>query len=159
MSLEIRRPGSAMAALGAAAQFLARREPFAAFPAGLLLDTLHGQIRRGHYLFAVEGQRVRAYLGWALLDAAVAERLAGSGRVPRAEECEGADVVWLLTVGASDSAALRAGIAAGRALYPGWRLMGVRHRPGGTARLLDHRIRGHAGPASPVPVGPGTVTP
>jgi len=159
MSLEIRRPGSAMAALGAAAHFLARREPFATFPAGVLLDTLHGQIRRGHYLFAVEGQRVRAYLGWALLDAAVAEGLAGSGRMPRPEECEGADVVWLLTVGAADGAALRAGIAAGRALYPGWRVMGVRHRSGGTPRLLDLRIRGHARPARAVPAGPGTVAP
>lgn len=144
MSLEIRRPGSAMAALGAAAHFLARRPPFASFTAGLLIDTLHGQIRRGHYLFAMEGQRVRAYLGWALLEAAVAERLAASGQAPRPEECEGTEVVWLLTVAAADAAALRAGLQAGRALHPGWRLMGVRRRPDGSFRLLDRRIPGPA---------------
>lgn len=144
MSLEIRRPGSPMAALGAAAHFLGRRQPFAAFAAGVLIDTLHGQIRRGHYLLAMEGQRVRAYLGWALLDAAVAERLAASGRAPRPEECDGGDVLWLLTVAAADAAALKAGLRAGRALHAGWRLMGVRHRPDGSFRLLDRRIPGPA---------------
>lgn len=145
MSLEIRQPGSAMAALGAAAHFLAQRPPFATFPAGALIATLHGQVRRRHCLFAVEGQQVRAYLGWALLDAAVAERLAASGRAPAPAECEGADVVWLLTVAATDTAALRVGLEAGRALHPGWRVMGVRRRPNGHAVLIDRRIRPSTG--------------
>jgi len=141
MGLEIRRLGSTMAALGAAAHFLARHRPFAGFPAGAFVATLHGQVRRGHYLLVLEGQRIRAYLGWALLDAVVADRLARAGGTPSPEECEGSEVVWLLTVAATDTAALKAGLDAGRALHAGRRVMGVRRRPNGHAVLLDRQIR------------------
>ncbi|MBX9699348.1 MAG: toxin-activating lysine-acyltransferase [Acetobacteraceae bacterium] len=134
-----------MAALGAALHFLARRTPFAGFRAEVLTATVHGQIRRGHYRVALEGQRMRGYIGWAMLDTAVAERVVRGGPLPTEAEAEGGEVVWLLTVATTDRPALLALLAAGRALHPGRRVMGVRRRPNGHAVLIDRRIGAVAG--------------
>jgi hemolysin-activating ACP:hemolysin acyltransferase len=141
MALTVRRLGSRMAALGAAAQFVALRQPFAAFPAQHLIATLHGQIAREHYLFALDGQAVRAYLGWAMFDEAVAERVLRTGQAPTLGEAASGDILWILTAAATDRAALLSCVNALRAQRPGGRVMGVRHRTNGRAAVFDGRIR------------------
>lgn len=111
-----------------AAHFVAKREPFSRFPAGDLIRTLSAQIRKGHYLFAldpaVKPVRVVRYLGWALYDHAVAERFAATGVPPSDGLPTGGDVVWILTAVAEK--------------------MGVRHKAGGKRVKFDQsraRIR------------------
>jgi hemolysin-activating ACP:hemolysin acyltransferase len=122
-------------ALGLAARFVAKREPFSRFPAGDLIRTLNGQIQRGHYLFALDTSadpaRVVGYLGWALYDNAVAERFAATGVPPSDELATGADVVWILTAVAEDRGAFSALSKHARALYPTHRVMAIRHKSGG----------------------------
>lgn len=138
--LRVQQLANPLAALGAALHFLARRSPFAGFRAEVLVATVHGQIHRGHYRVALEGQRMRGYIGWAMLDTAVAERVARGGPLPTEAEADCGEVVWLLTVAATDRPALLALLSAGRALHPGRRVMGVRRRPNGHAVLIDRRI-------------------
>lgn len=141
MTIRTTRLANPLTALGAALRFVAARNPFAAFPAQALVATVQGEIDRGHYLFGVDGQRIRAYLGWAMLDAGVAERLARTGVAPTAAEACGGDVIWLLTVVAEDTAALNACLDAGRRFHAGRRIMAVRRRTNGHVRVIDHVIR------------------
>jgi len=118
-------------ALGTALHFVARREPFASFRAADLVSTVNGQVQRGHYRFAVDGQRVLGYVGWALYDADVAARAAAGGHPPPTSAMtQGADVVWILTAVSTTPAAFVALVRALRAAYPDLRMMGVRHKPG-----------------------------
>jgi hypothetical protein len=120
------------AALGAACHFLARREPFASFRADALVRTLDGQVRRGHYLAALDGRRVVGWLGWALLSEAAAQRFAERGEVPDAATLgTTGGVAWLLTAASDSTAVLRAMTREARRAQPGLRIMGVRHGPGG----------------------------
>jgi hypothetical protein len=135
---QMNQPSAAMAA---AAHFLARRAPFDQFGFGPMVLSLDAQIKRGSYVFAIEGQKVVGYLGWIMLDTATALRFAASGRVPDFSETEGHDVVWLLVAGAIGTPALNAMLAAGRKRYAGLRAMGVRHKPGGKKVVFDKAIR------------------
>jgi hemolysin-activating ACP:hemolysin acyltransferase len=142
MTLEVRRLGSPLAALGAAMHFLGRRRPFADFRAAVLIDTLHGQVARDHYLVALEGPQLSAYVGWATLDTAVAERLARGGGMPtQTEAASGGEVIWVLTVAATSRGALLACVNQLRALYPGQRVMGVRHKQHGKVVIFDQHMR------------------
>jgi hypothetical protein len=140
MPIVVRRIPDRMAALGAAARYLAGRQPFASFTAGSFIGTLAGQVGRGHCLFALDGLAVRGYLGWALLDTAEAERFARTGAPPPDAACRGRDVVWLLTAATDSALALKALLAAGRAEYPGLRVMGTRHKPGGRRVVFSQHI-------------------
>ena len=137
-SLAAHRPSDPMAALGAAAAFLAARPPFDAFPAGALLRTLRGQVRRGHYLMLVEGARLRAYAGWALLTPAEEAALLNQGSVPTGD-AHGGQIVWLQMLAAADRPAFRALVAALKAANRGRRGFGLRHRPGAPPRILRGR--------------------
>jgi hypothetical protein len=130
-----------MAALGAAAHYLSRREPFSGFTSGQLIGTLAGQVQRGHCLFALDGLAIRGFLGWARLDAAVAERFATTFDPPPESACNGGDILWLLTAAADSTVALRAMIAACRALHPGRVVMGMRHKRDGRKVLIRQVIR------------------
>lgn len=129
--------------LGVALHFLARREPFARFPSSALVRTVWGEIERGHYRFALSGDRVVGYLGWALYDAADARAFAAGGPPPGDDKAQGRDVVWILT--AAGDEALLPMYRALRALYPGRRLMGVRHKPGGRRVVYDRLLSPSAG--------------
>lgn len=139
--LELRQLGSRQAAIGVALQFLARREPFRHFVTGTLVPTVAGQVLRGHYLLALDGLRVAGYLGWALYDQQDALTFARTGTAPPEDRCRGKDVVWLLSVAATERAALDLMLAEGRRRYAGLRVMGVRHKPGGKAVVFDQPIR------------------
>ena len=135
-ALAILRPRDEIAALGMALHFLGQREPFASFPAKVLVTTVDGEIRRGHYLMAFDGQRLVGFLGWVMLNHAVAERFARTLVPPAPEEMRGADVVWVLTVCASSRAVLAALVRAARRQHPKCRVMGVRHRANGKPSVL-----------------------
>jgi hypothetical protein len=151
MTHAIRRMKGRYDALGIAAHYLAAREPFRSFRFGDLIATIDGQIRRRHYLMAFAGPKVEGYLGWALFDAAVAARFARTGVPPPDEFADGKDVVWLLTAAAGDPATLRLMIRVGRGLYPGLRVMGVRHRANGKTVLFDRQNRSPAANGSAEP--------
>jgi hemolysin-activating ACP:hemolysin acyltransferase len=140
-----------MVALGVAAHFLGSRAPFRDFPAGELIATLAGQAKRGHALFALEGQRVRAYVGWALFTTAEAEALARTGIPPAPPAGQQGDVVWMLTIAAADAAAMKVCFAELRRRYAGKRVMGVRHRPDGKRIPFDVATR----PVSPARAASG----
>lgn len=128
-------------ALGLAAHFIGGREPFSRFPAGDLIRTLNGQVRRGHYLFALdtaaEPARVVGYLGWALYDGAVADRFIATGVPPADERATEGDVAWILTAAALNRAAFFAITKAARKLYPDHRVVAIRHKPGGKRVRFD----------------------
>ena len=129
------------AALAAAAHFLARRKPFAGFGFGDMVLSLDTQAKNGHYLFALNGPKVTGYIGWTMLDAAIAEDFASSGRTPNAAQSNGGDVAWLLVAASETRADLDAMLKAARARYKGKRVMGIRHKPGGKKVVFRSRIR------------------
>lgn len=144
--ISVQRVPDSWMALGLASHFIARRKPFGNYRADDLIRTLDGQIRRGHYVFALDTSqkvaRVIGYLGWALYDLATAEQFAASGKPPATELADGGDVIWMLTVAADDRRALMAMTKATRALYPSHRLMGMRHKPGGRKVFFDQMPEG-----------------
>lgn len=131
-------------ALGLALPYLAARQPFAAFQAGELTRTVAAQVLRGHYLMAFEGARLVGYLGWACYSADDAAAYARSLVPPPEDRASGQGVVWLLTAAATVPAALDAMLRDGRRRYPGWRVMGVRHRGNGKVVMFDQPIRQRA---------------
>jgi hemolysin-activating ACP:hemolysin acyltransferase len=142
-------------ALGIAVHFLSRRQPFAGFRFGDLVQTVDGQIRRRHALFSFEGQRVVGYLGWALCEEEDAREFARTGRPPPPERLARGDVVWLLTAASVTPGALKAMIDAGKSLYPGRRVMGVRYKPTGQRVLFDQTILPRRAGAEPNAAGIG----
>ncbi len=143
MTISVKKISGQWLALGLAANFLARRAPFADFRSSDLIRTLSAQIHRGHYLFALDeaagdGQaRVLGYLGWALYDHEAADRFRATGKPPTEELMDGGDVAWVLTSAAVDRVTFFALARAGRALYPHHRIMGIRHKAGGKRVVFD----------------------
>jgi hypothetical protein len=134
----------AQLALGAALHYVGRHPPFSAFRAQDLIQTVAGEIERGHYRFALDGARVVGYVGWALYDNDLADRCAAGGHPPPPPSAaQGRDVVWILTAASSSPAAFLALVKAVRALHPRLRLMGVRHKPDRRV-LFDRRPREEA---------------
>jgi hypothetical protein len=130
--------------LGVALHFVARQEPFASFRSADLVSTLSAQIQREHCLFALDGERVVGYLGWAEYDAAVARRFAAGGAPPPNTLARGKDVVWILTAAATHDAALMALVRTLRSEHAGMRVMGIRHKPEGRRVVFDRAAREQA---------------
>ena len=85
--LRCHRLSDPFVALGHAVDLLRQVQPFASFTFGAFAGTLGGQIGRGHYLFALKGNQVVGYMGWALCDGALARDRVAGGRTPTYEEC------------------------------------------------------------------------
>ena len=64
--LRIVRPRDGRLALGLAVSYLMTDPVFARLPFGSWSRVLAGQINRGHCLFALDGERVIGFVGWAL---------------------------------------------------------------------------------------------
>src|SRR5688500_14666794 len=65
--LRLFRPDRPLAALGLAVSHLMTKPAFADLPFGAWSRILVGQIRRGHYAFAVDAEgTVHGFIGWAL---------------------------------------------------------------------------------------------
>jgi hypothetical protein len=141
-------------ALGAAAHFVARHEPFGSFLAAELVRTLSGQVHRGHYLFALDVSakpaRVVGYFGWQLYSDVEAERFAATGSPPADESTVDGNVVWILTAVADSRPAFFALVKAARSFYPAHRVMGIRHKTRRGTVTLDQsrsRVRARTGGA------------
>ncbi len=149
MTISLKKIPGPWLALGLAANFLARREPFAGYRSADLIRTLSRQIQRGHYLFALDSAagdteaRVVGYFGWSLYDHAAADRFAATGVSPDEDLAEGGDVVWILTAAAAERSAFVALGKSIHALYPAHRVMAVRHKRG--RRTLFDQRRGARG--------------
>jgi hemolysin-activating ACP:hemolysin acyltransferase len=141
MTLAVKKIPDRWRALGLAANFVAKHEPFGRFPAGDLIRTLSAQVQRGHCLFALDTSndpaRVVGYVGWSLYDHAAAERFAATGVPPAEELANGGDVVWVLTAVADTRSGFFALAKAARALYPAHRVMGIRHKRDGRRITFD----------------------
>ena len=140
--ISVRHLDSQLAALGAAILLVAPRPPFASFPAAALARTLQGQIERGHYLLGLDGRRLAAYLGWAMLSPEIVARVMRSGTPPEAAECDSGDILLLLTIAAGDTAVLRAALAVARRQHAGRRIVAVRRRADGSGHIFDRVLPG-----------------
>jgi len=132
-------------ALGLAAHYLARRQPFGGFRSEDLVKTLNAQIERGRYLFAMEAAgenaRVIGYFGWSLYGHDEAERFAATGIPPAERVGDDGEVIWLMTAAAESRAAFFGLIRATRAAHPTHRVMGIRHKAGQKVTFDQWRSR------------------
>jgi hemolysin-activating ACP:hemolysin acyltransferase len=86
--LQVRTFDNRAMALGLAVEYLMKKPAFAKLPFGHWSRVLTGQIRRGHYVFVLQGNKVVGFGGWAAATEAEAEAwLAGQ---PDATEISGA---------------------------------------------------------------------
>jgi hemolysin-activating ACP:hemolysin acyltransferase len=87
--LQVRTFENRAMALGLAVEYLMKKPAFAKLPFGHWSRVLTGQIRRGHYVFVIQGNKVVGFGGWAAATDAEAEAwLAGR---PDATEIPGTD--------------------------------------------------------------------
>jgi hypothetical protein len=106
---------------GMVMDYLSRRLPFAGFEAGLLTDAIHQQLKYGHHLVALRGDRVTGYAGWLLTSSEIAEAwVEDRGRLVRKEGNE-ATAAALTIVASEDRAAVAKLIRGARRLNPGKR--------------------------------------
>lgn len=82
-------------ALGLAVSYLMTRTAFAKLPFGHWSRILTGQINRGHYLFAVRGNEIVGFFGWALTTEEVADLWLSGEREPTGEECRDGDCILI----------------------------------------------------------------
>lgn len=78
--LRVVQPRDARVALGMAVNYLMADPVFSRLPFGQWSRVLVGQINRGHYLFALDGDRVVGFAGWALATKARAEAWLAANR-------------------------------------------------------------------------------
>jgi hypothetical protein len=74
-------------ALGHAVALLHRTEPFASYKFGRFTAAIAGQVRRGHYIFTFEGERIVGYFGWARCTEEVAEAWVAGAQMPAYKDC------------------------------------------------------------------------
>jgi hypothetical protein len=85
--LRLFQPPDPAVALGMAANYLMSKPPFANQRFGEWTSVLVGQINRGHYYFAVDGKRVRGFMGWGLTTREKAEAWVEGRRFLSFEDC------------------------------------------------------------------------
>lgn len=118
----------------AALTYLSAREPFSKLPAGPLVASISGSIRRGHYILAIEDRRVVGVTCWAVTDYETARRWSDGDLVPDyAQTLDGDTVVLTLGGGNYPRVALR-GVRHIAGLYPGRRYFMTRFGRAGTKR-------------------------
>jgi hypothetical protein len=108
-------------ALGNALTFIAQREPFFSAPAGPLVGTVGGAIKRDHYLFAVLDGVICGCGVWGLTSEDVARRWVSGRYEPIFEEMVGGDTVALFGGAATNASAAKGFLRHLAGLYPGYR--------------------------------------
>lgn len=96
-----------LAALGAAALFLASEDPFNKLPFGHWVETLKGQILRGHYFFSQRDGRIVGYVGWGLTSQRSAEDWIHARRELGFDECRAGPCVVVLAARADGEGVAR----------------------------------------------------
>lgn len=88
--LRISQDPNAYAALGRAVSYMMTKPSFAAQPFGLWSRILTGQVNRKHYFFALDGEQVVGFVGWALTTQEKAETwMANRGEINSADSRSG----------------------------------------------------------------------
>jgi hemolysin-activating ACP:hemolysin acyltransferase len=139
--LKILRIPDRYTALGIAAHFLARRDVFSAFKFAEMITTIDGQIERGHSRFVFRGNKLVAYVGYAVYAKADAAAFAATGSPPPPERANGNDVIWVLTLAATEDTALDAVHRALSHEFDGRRVMAIRLKPNGSRHLVNLKVR------------------
>lgn len=101
------RPRDNRQALGIAVSYFMTDPVFARLPFGQWSRVLVGQINRGHYLFAMEGERVVGFVGWALTTKEKAEAWLTENRDVGFADSMAGEVVLINGWKASSAAAQR----------------------------------------------------
>jgi hypothetical protein len=123
MSLSFVRMQRSESGFAAVLTFLAARAPFRAMPLGPVVETVSGAVKRGHYILAVEAQRVVGVTCWALADYPIAARWTEGGPPPAYEDTLAGDTVVLMLGGGDHPRVALLGIRHIAGLYPGRRYL------------------------------------
>ncbi len=113
-------------ALGRALNLVRGVEPFRSYKFGNLSNVLMGQIKRGHYLFTLDEERLVGYVGWALCREDVAKAWVENRGVRSFKECDDGDCWVGITFFAATAQVCRFQARACRQLYPGYVAYGIR---------------------------------
>jgi hemolysin-activating ACP:hemolysin acyltransferase len=124
--MSVQQVRDANAALGVAATYVASHPPFGSYRTDKLVGSLAGQIRRGHYAFAVRDGIIVGYVGWALCQPDIAKAWIEHGQTPTFEQNREGDVVVPIIVIADDRSVLRQLAAYMRRQHGGKPYMGRR---------------------------------
>lgn len=119
VALRAVRPKDNRQALGMAVSYLMTDPVFARLPFGQWSRVLVGQINRGHYLFAIEGEKVVGFVGWALTTKDKAEAWLTENRDVGFADSMAGDVVLINAWKASGDAANRFLVEAVRGVIRG----------------------------------------
>lgn len=87
-----------LSALGAASLLLSQAKPFYDLSFGHWIDTVNGQILRGHYFFSLLSNRLVGYCGYALTSQESAQDWIHNRRVLSLEECQNGPCVLVMAV-------------------------------------------------------------
>lgn len=137
--IECRQHPNDATSIGMVVELLHEVPPFSDMTARELTGTVIGQIRRGHYVLAVQDERVIGYVGWALASEEIAKGWAEGRHRPTYEESMDGDCVILMMWYAQSAAATRRLARFLRRLYPGYRFYGRRMKDGRPSRPLSVR--------------------
>ncbi|HJN03869.1 MAG TPA: hypothetical protein QF665_01980 [Alphaproteobacteria bacterium] len=101
-----------------------------------LHQQLFGQIHRGHYLFAVRGDRILGFMGWGLCDGPVAREWLEGQRQLSSDDCAGGDCVLVMTFLAAAPEVARFLARECRAAHPGRKVVFGREYTDGRERRI-----------------------
>ena len=124
-------------AMGMVIELLYDVPPFGDMTARELMGTIIGQIRRKHYVLAVQDEQVIGYVGWALSTESIAKGWAEGRHRPTYEESLDGDCVILMMWYAQSAAATRQLARYLRRIYPGRRFYGRRMKEDRPSRPLS----------------------
>ena len=135
-TLRIFTPASPSAALGLAVSHLMVKPAFANLKFGDWSRILVGQINRGHYRFAVDGEnRVQGFMGWALASREHAEAWVEGRRGLSFEDSQQGDCIVFNAWSANSNAVTRFMLAEARRIASGKSAVYFkRHYKDGTTR-------------------------
>lgn len=134
------RMARADAGFAAVLTYLAAREPFRSMPLGPIAESVSGAVKRGHYILAVEAERVVGVTCWALTDYDTGIRWTSGGTPPAYEQTLAGDTVVLMLGGGAHPRVALQGVRDIARRYPGMRyLMNRFGRPGTQAGRFPGR--------------------
>lgn len=128
-------------ALGLAVGLLHDHKPFDSFLFGPAVGNIIGQIRRGHYVFTFEGDKLLGYAGWGWCDEKVARAWVTGQHNPSYEECLNGNVFIPMYTFAKTMAATKFQASYLHELARGHRGIWLRTYKDGRTRIRDQYFR------------------
>lgn len=139
--IELKQHPNVFYALGIAVSLLQDEPVFQGMAFGNTVGMLAGQIRRKHYLFAFNGDKVVGYYGWGWCSEDVALAWAYHGYEPSFDECIGGDTFISQTIVSRAPRVLWRFITELKPMVQGHRAIGKRLKPGQTPQIFNVMIR------------------